>query len=143
MTERPERMDESKEQPEETPAETTGGKLATDGGISEDGIVAGGDARLRDKVIAAMQSCYDPEIPIDIYQLGLIYAVAITDTGHAAIQMTLTSPNCPVAGTLPGEVEQLVAAVAEITTSTVELVWDPPWGPDKMTEAARLQLGLF
>ncbi len=123
-------------------SEPTGSGPA-DGGASEDGIVIGRDPGLRAAVIAAMQTCYDPEIPVDIYQLGLIYRVEINESGHADIDMTLTSPNCPVAGTLPGEVEQTVAAVAGITTALVSVVWDPPWGPEKMSEGARLQLGLF
>jgi FeS assembly SUF system protein len=120
------------------------GELPFSGGrISEDGIVIGGDPALRGAVQAALKTCYDPEIPVDIYQLGLIYRVAIADSGDVAIDMTLTSPACPVAGTLPGEVERTVAAVAGVTSAKAEVVWDPPWGPEKMSEAARLQLGLF
>jgi len=113
------------------------------GRISEDGIVIGGDEPLRAAVQAALKTCYDPEIPVDIYQLGLIYRVAISDTGAVEIDMTLTSPACPVAGTLPGEVEQTVAAVSGVTSARATVVWDPPWTPEKMSEAARLQLGLF
>jgi len=128
-------------------SEITGGAEGelpfTGGRISEDGIVIGGDEALRAAVQAALKTCYDPEIPVDIYQLGLIYRVAIADSGAVAIDMTLTSPACPVAGTLPGEVERTVAAVAGVTAATATVVWDPPWGPEKMSEGARLQLGLF
>jgi FeS assembly SUF system protein len=98
---------------------------------------------LRPRVIEALKSCYDPEIPVDIYELGLIYDVAISDDGKVDIKMTLTSPACPVAGTLPGEVQQRVAAVEGVTGSNVELVWDPPWDKDRMSEAAQVQLGFF
>jgi FeS assembly SUF system protein len=93
-------------------------------------------------VIDVLRTVYDPEIPIDIYELGLIYEVKVGDGGTVDIVMTLTSPACPVAGTLPPEVEEKVAAVAGVNDVNVELTWDPPWGPDKMSEAARLQLGM-
>ncbi len=98
---------------------------------------------LRESVIDMLKACYDPEIPVDIYELGLIYTVNIGDSGACAIEMTLTSPACPVAGTLPPEVERKVAGVPGITSSRVEVVWDPPWTPDRMTEAARLELGFM
>ena len=97
---------------------------------------------LQASVIAVLKTVYDPEIPVDIYELGLIYDVAISDEGKVDIKMTLTSPACPVAGTLPGEVQQRVAAVEGVTGSNVELVWDPPWDKDKMSEAAMLELGM-
>ena len=102
-----------------------------------------GQTSQRDAVIAALKECYDPEIPVDIYELGLIYEVEIDDTGRAAIKMTLTSPACPVAGSLPGEVQARVAAVPGITSADVELVWDPPWSQDRMSEEARLRLGFM
>ncbi len=111
--------------------------------ISEDGIVHGGESELQDSIIAAIQTCYDPEIPVDVYQLGLIYRVVVSDGNEIDVDMTLTSPNCPVAGTLPGEVEQAIASVNGVGSVRVGIVWDPPWGPEKMSEAARLQLGLF
>lgn len=94
-------------------------------------------------VIAVLHTCFDPEIPVDIYELGLIYDVDVQPEGAVRIQMTLTSPGCPVAGSLPIEVEQKVGAIPEVTTVKVELVWEPPWCMDKMTEAAKLQLGMF
>ena len=106
-------------------------------------VITGGDVDLQKAVVAAIQTCYDPEIPVVIYQLGLIYRIDISAESAVDVDMTLTSPNCPVAGTLPGEVEQTIAAVAGVESARVNIVWDPPWGPEKMSEAARLQLGLF
>lgn len=101
------------------------------------------DASLEDKVIAVLRGCYDPEIPIDIYELGLIYDVDVSPEGAVGIRMTLTSPACPVAGALPAEVENKVRAVPGVTSAKVDLVWDPPWDKNMMSEAAQLQLGLF
>jgi FeS assembly SUF system protein len=98
---------------------------------------------LRNRVIEVLRNCYDPEIPVDIYELGLVYDVAVDDAGNVRIRMTLTSPACPVAGSLPGEVELRVQAVDGVTSTRVELVWDPPWDPDRMSEAAKLTLGLL
>ena len=97
---------------------------------------------LEGKIIAALRTIYDPEIPIDIYELGLIYDIEIDPENRVHIRMTLTAPACPVAGTLPGEVEQKVENIPEVKSATVELVWDPPWSKDMMSEAAMLQLGL-
>lgn len=99
--------------------------------------------RLQMEVIKALQSCYDPEIPVNIYDLGLIYDIEIDDDQRVAIKMTLTSPACPVAGTLPGEVEMRVRELDEIEDVRVELVWDPPWTPAMMSEAAKLELNMF
>lgn len=98
---------------------------------------------LKDKVIAALKTVYDPEIPVNIYDLGLIYDINLNDEHHVFIQMTLTSPGCPVAQTFPGTVEQAVNKVEGVSDCTVELVWDPPWTQDRMTEVARLELGIF
>jgi FeS assembly SUF system protein len=94
-------------------------------------------------VIAVLKTIYDPEIPVDIYELGLIYEVRIAPTGHIDVQMTLTSPNCPVAESLPAEVEQKVAAVSGATSAHVEVVFDPPWSHDLMSEEAKLELGFL
>ncbi len=99
--------------------------------------------QLKEAVITALKTVYDPEIPVNIYDLGLIYAVDIDAAGNANIQMTLTTPGCPVAQTFPQTVEETVKAVAGITDAKVELVWDPPWTQEKMTEAAKLQLGIL
>ena len=98
---------------------------------------------LKEKVIEVLRTCYDPEIPVDIYELGLIYDIDISPEGDVFIKMTLTSPACPVAGSLPPEVEHKVAALDGVRTAKVEIVWEPIWTPEKMTEAAKLQLGMF
>ncbi|KTD20692.1 SUF system Fe-S cluster assembly protein [Legionella londiniensis] len=101
-------------------------------------------AKLHDAVIAALKTVFDPEIPVNIYDLGLIYNITIEDeTKDVHIQMTLTSPGCPVAQTFPGTVEQTVNKVEGVNDCTVELVWDPPWTQERMTEAAKLELGIF
>ena len=96
---------------------------------------------LQKKVIEALRTCYDPEIPVNIYDLGLIYDLEVNSSGQVLIRMTLTAPNCPVAGTLPAEVEAQVRAVPGVTHVRLDLVWDPPWDRGRMSEAARLQLG--
>ena len=100
----------------------------------------GGD--LYEAVIDALKEIFDPEIPVNIYDLGLIYNVEINE-GHALISMTLTTPNCPVAESMPGEVELRVGAVPGIGDAEVNLVWDPPWSPANMTDEARLELGML
>jgi FeS assembly SUF system protein len=94
-------------------------------------------------VVAALKEIYDPEIPVNIYELGLIYGVDVTDDGHAAITMTLTTPHCPVAETMPAEVELRVGAVPGVGSVDVNLVWDPPWDPGKMSDEARLEMGML
>ena len=98
---------------------------------------------LKTAVVAALKTVYDPEIPVDIYELGLIYSVDVDDEGKVAVKMTLTSPACPVAGSLPGDVESKVRSVPGVTAAEVELVWDPPWDKEMMSEAAKLELGFF
>lgn len=98
---------------------------------------------LYEAVISALKEIFDPEIPVNIYDLGLIYGVEISDEGDALITMTLTTPHCPVAESMPGEVELRAASVPGIRDAEVSLVWDPPWGPDKMSDEARLELGML
>jgi FeS assembly SUF system protein len=98
---------------------------------------------LEAKVIQALRKIYDPEIPIDIYELGLIYDIEIHDDDSVKVQMTLTAPACPVAGSLPGQVEQQIESIPEVKSAEVVLVWDPPWSRDRMSEAALLQLGML
>lgn len=98
---------------------------------------------LKDAVVAALKTVFDPEIPVNIYDLGLVYDVAIQEDQHVHIQMTLTSPGCPVAQTFPGTVEQAVNTVEGVSDCTVELVWEPPWTQERMSEVARLELGMF
>ena len=95
------------------------------------------------KVIEALKQVYDPEIPVNIYELGLIYNIDVKPDDTVEIKMTLTAPACPVAGPLPGEVEKQVESIPEVKSATVELVWEPPWSRDLMSEAALLQLGML
>jgi FeS assembly SUF system protein len=97
---------------------------------------------LRDHIISALKKVYDPEMPVNIYELGLIYGLDVDDAGRVFIRMTLTAPNCPVAGTLPGEVERAARAVPGVTDVKLELTFDPPWSKERMSEAAKLALGL-
>ncbi|HEX7694327.1 MAG TPA: SUF system Fe-S cluster assembly protein [Sphingomonas sp.] len=98
---------------------------------------------LYEAVIEALKEIYDPEIPVNIYDLGLIYNVEVTGEGHAAVTMTLTTPHCPVAESMPGEVELRVGSVPGIAVADVNLVWDPPWDPQKMSDEAKLELGML
>ncbi len=98
---------------------------------------------LEDKIIQALKTCYDPEIPVDIFELGLIYEVAIDDNNNIKIKMTLTSPMCPAAQSLPAEVEKKVASIKEVKSVKVDIVWSPPWDKDMMSEAAKLELGFL
>jgi FeS assembly SUF system protein len=98
---------------------------------------------LQDRVNEVLRTCFDPEIPVNIYELGLVYDVTVEPSGHVGIRMTLTSPLCPVAASLPVEVEDKVRALPGVTAAKVEITWDPPWDPSRMSDAARLQLGLL
>jgi FeS assembly SUF system protein len=98
---------------------------------------------LQDKIVEALRTCYDPEIPVNIYELGLIYEVRVEPSAEAYVKMTLTSPNCPAAASLPLEVQDKIRAISGVTGAKVEIVWEPMWDPSKMSEAARLQLGIF
>ena len=98
---------------------------------------------LEERIVSAIRTVYDPELPVNVYDLGLIYSIEQENAGSVCIKMTLTAPACPVAGTLPGMVEQAVARLDEVDAVCVELVWDPPWTRDCMSDAARLELGLL
>lgn len=100
-------------------------------------------ADMNNSIVEALKGCYDPEIPVNIYELGLIYAINIDDNGKVDIDMTLTSPACPVAGTLPPDVEQRVKAISGVTDCIVKVVWEPTWGMHMMSEEAKLQLNLY
>jgi FeS assembly SUF system protein len=97
---------------------------------------------LKAQVVAALKKVFDPEMPVNIYELGLIYDIALDAAGNVSIRMTLTAPNCPVAGTLPANVEQAVRAVPGVNSVKLELTFDPPWTKDRMSEAAKLALGI-
>ena len=110
------------------------------GGAAHDPLTT---LKLKPHVIEAVSSVYDPEIPVNIYELGLIYDITVDAAGVVGIRMTLTSPMCPAAQTLPVEVKTKVKAIPGVTDANVDIVWDPPWDKDKMSEAAKLQLGLL
>lgn len=99
--------------------------------------------QLEEKIIQTLKTCYDPEIPVDIFELGLIYEIEIDDENNTKIKMTLTSPACPVAGSLPPEVEGKIKSIPEVNDAKVELVWSPPWDKDMMSEEAKLNLGFL
>lgn len=105
--------------------------------------VGGDGSDLQAAVIEALREIYDPEIPVNIYDLGLIYGVEVDDNADATVTMTLTTPHCPVAETMPGEVEMRVTSVPGIRDAEVVLVWEPAWGPHKMSDEARLELGML
>ena len=98
---------------------------------------------LYESVVEALKDIFDPEIPVNIYDLGLIYGVEVSPDGDAAVTMTLTTPHCPVAESMPGEVELRVGSVPGVRDAEVNLVWDPPWDPSKMSDEARLELGML
>ena len=111
-------------------------------GEKEEPVVGpGGD--LQAAIVEVLKSIYDPEIPVDIYELGLIYDVEVSEEGDATVTMTLTTPHCPVAESMPGEVELRVLSVPGVRDAVVNLVWDPPWDPSKMSDEARLELGML
>jgi FeS assembly SUF system protein len=112
-------------------------------GEKADEPTGGAGSDLQASVIEVLKSIYDPEIPVDIHELGLIYGVDISEDGDATITMTLTTPHCPVAESLPNEVELRVLSVPGIRDAVVNLVWDPPWDPSKMSDEARLELGML
>ena len=124
------------------PAETR-----PEGAEASDGAPASGAAEaaspVRERVIQELHTVYDPEIPVDIYELGLIYEVSVDDAGATYIRMTLTSPMCPAAEELPPEVETKARGVEGVTSVQLDLVWDPPWNPEMMSEAAKLELGML
>jgi len=137
--------------PEESAPESLGDKLERkrdylEGFLAQqpEGLVGhepGG--ALYEGVIAALRDIFDPEIPVNIYDLGLIYGVDVTADGAVVITMTLTTPHCPVAESMPGEVELRVGSVPGVRDAEVNLVWDPPWDPDKMSDEAKLELGML
>jgi FeS assembly SUF system protein len=98
---------------------------------------------LKNQIVDVLSSIYDPEIPVNIYELGLIYDLQVDPEGQVSVKMTLTTPHCPVAGSLPGEVQEKIKSVPGVKDVNLELVWDPPWDMGKMSEAAKLALGLL
>jgi FeS assembly SUF system protein len=110
-----------------------------------DGMVSDPEqtAALRPDIVAALRKVFDPEIPVNIYELGLVYDIIVAGSGAVGIRMTLTAPACPAAQFLPAEVKRQIAGIPGVTDVTVDVVWDPPWDRDRMSDAAKLQLGMF
>jgi FeS assembly SUF system protein len=130
--------------PQATPAPAQGAPDAADSAASPASALPADElARLTDDIVAALKTVYDPEIPADIYELGLIYKVDIADDRAVAVDMTLTTPNCPSAAELPHMVEDAVTSVSGVREVKVNLVWDPPWDPSRMSDEARLVLNMW
>ena len=118
--------------------QTSAAALSSQTALNVSEIVA-----LNDKIVERLRTVYDPEIPVNIYDLGLIYQVKVEPTGNVYVKMTLTSPGCPAAGTLPGEVEDKIVVIPGVKGAKVEVVWEPTWDKEMMSEAAKLQLGFM
>ena len=131
-------MDDLTAPSDTTPIEDKAGSV-----VSASAIPAEELARLTDDIVAALKTVYDPEIPADIYELGLIYKIDIEDDRSVKIEMTLTAPGCPVAGEMPGWVQNAVSAVEGVSGVDVDMVFDPPWTPDRMSEEAQVALGWY
>jgi FeS assembly SUF system protein len=127
----------------ETAPETAGPETTGNGIVSASAIPADELARLTDDIVSALKTVYDPEIPADIYELGLVYKIDIEDDRSVKIDMTLTAPGCPVAGEMPGWVENAVGAVEGVSGVEVAMVFDPPWTPDRMSEEAQVSIGWY
>jgi FeS assembly SUF system protein len=110
---------------------------------TETAPASGDSEELKDRIVEVLKSIYDPEIPVDIYELGLIYDIDAAEDGDVVVTMTLTTPHCPVAESMPGEVEMRLLSVPGVRDAEVKLVWDPPWDPSKMSDEARLELGML
>jgi FeS assembly SUF system protein len=136
------KVEQLKSEPARTAAPAAGAEAAHVNRYPPLGDLASPNRELMEKVIEALRSVYDPEIPINIYDLGLIYHIEIDDENRVEVKMTLTAPGCPVAGSLPPSVEQRIEGIEEVKSAKVELVWEPQWGREMMSEVARLELGM-
>lgn len=136
-------MTDDQHKPDETAEAATEPHAANDDSLKASALPREELARMTDDIVAALKTVYDPEIPADIYELGLIYKVDIEDDRTVKIQMTLTAPGCPVAGEMPGWVENAVRAVEGVMDVEVEMVFDPPWTPDRMSEEAQIAVGWY
>ena len=133
----------SPDEPQPAPGLDPTANVAPAANVGSAAITATDLADLESKIKAAMRTVYDPEIPINIYELGLIYGLEVEPEGKVHVRMTLTAPSCPEAQTLPARVQQVIQEVPGVSEAAVELVWEPTWSPKQMSEAARLQLGIF
>lgn len=136
----------SEESPSSEPAIDTSALTAPSAASSEPAEMQSDPVKtleLKPKIVEQLATVFDPEIPVNIYELGLIYDIIVDVNGLAVIKMTLTAPNCPAAVTLPAEVQGKVKSIDGVTDARVDLVWEPPWDKDRMTDAAKLQLGIF
>ncbi len=129
-------MDDAHFKPEESSADA--GSSQPDSALGQEEL-----DRMTDLLVDKLKTVYDPEIPVDIYELGLVYKVDLSDNMDVAVEMTLTAPGCPVAGEMPGWVEEAVMSVPGVKSCTVNLVFDPPWDPSRMSDEAKLQLNMF
>ncbi len=140
-------MDENNKANEQPVPDNDAGAAVSEPKTSAAGEAAPADGpeadALKEKVVEAVKTCYDPEIPVNIYELGLIYEINVRPPSEVSVKMTLTSPACPAAMSLPGEVEDKIRVMANAKEVKVEVVWDPPWNTGMMSEAARLQLGMM
>ncbi len=127
--------------PDSAPSTSAADSLSTAAPGSLSAVAHGDGTSIQDKVVEALTTVFDPEIPVNIYELGLIYDVDVAQDGEVTVTMTLTTPHCPVAGSLPGEVQDKIAAIEGVKKAHVNLVWEPPWTPERMSEAAKLELG--
>jgi FeS assembly SUF system protein len=140
-----EENNKTSEQPAAVPGSTGAPQSEPKAAAAPEAAASGGaeSEALKEKVVEAVKTCYDPEIPVNIYELGLIYDISVAPSSEVSVKMTLTSPACPAAQSLPGEVEDKIRVMASVKDVKVEVVWDPPWTPEMMSEAARLQLGMM
>lgn len=140
-------MSAADDTPDEPTSEAPAGAAGPPAAADDDGppvtVMRDGPPSIEEQAIEVLKTVFDPEIPVNIYELGLIYEVNVPEPDHLDVKMTLTAPACPVAGTLPGEVEQKLAGIPGVECAKVELVWEPPWTPDRMSEEAKLELGFF
>jgi FeS assembly SUF system protein len=143
MNEQPVQLDTNRMNPSGEPASTPAPPEATASPPPTPELSPEQVQEIETKVVQALQTCYDPEIPVNIFELGLIYQIDVQPTGIVNVRMTLTSPACPAAGSLPPEVRWKVQEIPGVKDAKVEIVWDPPWTKERMSEAARLQLGIF
>jgi FeS assembly SUF system protein len=140
------KVEELKRELQEHPRDASPAPARAAAAATTDAETATQTPRQRDiqrKVEGALRTIYDPEIPVNIYDLGLIYEVKVDETDAVSVKMTLTAPACPVAGSLPGEVEAKIEQIPEVRTANVELVWEPPWSKERMSESAMLDLGFM